>query len=129
LEEIIKERRFGQPSTSTDGLSVTDPNEVQPVGGRGDAGRAGFASVQAHRDFFAPHFAERTFHQCAHHQPNHLVQEAITLELDRDAGTFVMDAHRIDCADRAWLGFPAVGGESREVMSSDEMFCCRFENP
>jgi hypothetical protein len=38
------------------------------------------------------------------------------------------DAHGIDFADRAWFGFAAIGGETREVMSADEMFRGRFQN-
>ena len=79
--------------------------------------------------------AERAFDQCAHHQPNHLVEEAVAVELDREARAFLANAHGIDCADCAWFGFatgrirptgglPTIGGEAREVMSADEMFCC-----
>ena len=82
------------------------------------------ARLQSHRDVLDMHFAKRAFRQCAHHQPNHLVEEAVAVELDRDARALLADAHGIDCADRARFGLPAIGGESREVMSSDEVFCC-----
>ena len=54
--------------------------------------------------------------------------DRMTVELDREARTFLADADGIDCPDRAWFGFTAVGGESREVMSADEMFRGRFQN-
>src|SRR4029453_11286426 len=91
-------------------------------------GRADLAGVQSRSDFFDAYFAKRTFHQCAHHQANHLVEKAVAVELDRDARTFLADAHGIHCPDRARFGFPPIGCESREVMSADEMSCCRFQN-
>src|SRR5439155_7526155 len=108
--------------------SVTHAHEIQSFGWRDETARAEFAGVQSRSDFFDVHFAERTFHQCAHHQANHLVKKAVAVELDRDAGTFLANAHRIDCADRARFGFPAIGCESREVMSADEMFRSRFQS-
>lgn len=104
-------------------------NEIQSFGRRGETSRADFAGVQSRNDFFNAHFAVHTFHQCAYHQPNHLVKKPVAVELDRDAWTFLADAHGIDCADRARFGFSAIGGESREIMCADEMFCCRFQNP
>src|SRR6266404_3153538 len=66
--------------------------------------------------------------KCADHEPDHLVEETVAVELARYVGTFLADAHGIDCADRAWFRLPAIGGETREVMSADKMFCCRFQN-
>ena len=102
-------------------------NEVQSFGGRDETVRADFAGVQSRSDFFDVHLAERTFHQRADHQPDHLVEEAVAVELDRDARTFLADAHGIDCADRAQFGFAAVGGEPVKIMSTDEMFRGRFQ--
>src|SRR5436190_9627620 len=108
--------------------SVAHAHEVQSFGARSETSEADFAGVQSRSDFFDVHFAERTFHQRADHQPDHLVEEAVAVELDRDARAFLADANGIDCADLARFGFPAIGGKTREVMSADEMFCCRFQN-
>src|SRR5438034_7182001 len=80
--------------------SVAHAHEVQSFGGRDETARADFAGVQSRRDFFDVHFAERTFHQRADHQPDHLVEEAVAVEFDRDARTVLPDTHGIDCADR-----------------------------
>src|SRR5438094_10431139 len=101
--------------------SVAHANEIQSFGRRGETDRADFAGVQSRSDFFDVHFAERTFHQRADHQPNHLVEEAVALELDRDARAFLADTHGIDCADRAWFGLPAIGGEPGKIVGADEM--------
>src|SRR5207253_10461929 len=105
---------------------VTHANEVQSFGGRGETGRADFTGVQSRSDFFDAHFAEPTVHQRAHHQSNHLVEEALAVELDCDARTFLADTKRIACADRAGFGFAAVGRKTREVMLAGEMFSRRF---
>ena len=73
--------------------SVAHAHEVQSFGGRSETSGADFAGVQSRSDFFDAHFAERTFHQRADHQPNHLIEEAVAIELDRDAGTFLANAH------------------------------------
>ncbi len=68
------------------------------------------------------HFAKRTFHQCADHESDHLVEETVAVELDRNARTFLADTNGIDRADRARFGLSTIGCETREVMSSDELF-------
>src|SRR6266550_8904907 len=92
--------------------SVAHAHEVQSFGGRSETSGADFAGVQSRSDFFDAHFAERTFHQRADHQPNHLVEKAVAVELDHDARTFLADAHGIDCADGALFRFAAIGSET-----------------
>ena len=59
--------------------------------------------MQSRSDFFDVRFAERTFHQRAGHQPDHLVrEEAVAVELDRDARTFL--ATRMELIVRIALG-------------------------
>ena len=68
------------------------------------------------------HFAKRTFHQCADHQSDHLVEETVTVEVDRNARTFLADTNGIDRADRARFGLSTIGCKTGEVMSSAELF-------
>ena len=92
--------------------SVTHANEIQSFGGRGETGRADFAGAQSRSDFFDAHFAERTFHQCAHHQPNHLVEEAVAVELDRDARTFLRTRTELIVRIVLGSGFPRLAAKA-----------------
>src|SRR5439155_22361049 len=96
-------------------------------GGHDETARANFARLQSRSDFFDAHFSERTFHQRADHQPNHLVEEAIAVELDRDAGTVLSDTHRINCADRASFGLSTIRSEAGKIMSANKMFGGGFD--
>jgi hypothetical protein len=78
--------------------------------------------MEARGDFFDPHFTERTFHQCAYHQPNHLVEETLAIELDPDTRTVLPDTHGINAADCSLVGFAAIGRKTAKVMSANEMF-------
>src|SRR5262249_17525887 len=102
-------------------------HEIQSFGRRGKTRGADSAGVQSRSDLLDTHFAERTFHQRANHQPDHLVKEAVAVEIDRDARTFLADTYGIDCSDRPRFGLPAIGGESGKIVGADEMFRGRFQ--
>ena len=106
---------------------VAHAHEIQSFGGRDETSRGDFAGVQARSDFFDAHFAKRALHQHAHHQPNHLVEEAIAVELDRDARTVLSDTHRINCADRASFGLSPIRSETGKIMNANKMFGCDFD--
>src|SRR4029079_17731390 len=104
-------------------LLVPYPNQVQSIGGSSESRRGDLAGGQARADFFDMHFAERTFHQRAHHQSYHLVKESVAVEVDRDTRTFLADAYRINCTYRALFAFSAIGCESRKVIGAHKVFC------
>src|SRR6266404_5652837 len=107
---------------------VAHAHEIQSFSGHDETARANFAKLQSRSDFFDAHFVERALHQHAHHQSNHLVEEAIAVELDRDAGTFLSDTHRINCADRALFGLSPIRSEIGKIMSANKMFGGGFDS-
>jgi hypothetical protein len=58
---------------------------------------------------------------------NHL-EETVTIELNRDAGTALPHAHRINWADCTPFRLATISGEAGKIMSADEIFRCRFQN-
>ena len=108
-------------------LSIAHANQKQSVGGSSKAGCTNLAGVQPRGDIFDANFAKRAFHKRTDNQSHHLVQETVAIELDCHARTFLPDAHRINRADRALFGFPAIGGEAGEIMSADELLRCSFQ--
>src|SRR5437868_628939 len=74
------------------------------------------------------HFSERAFCKRPDYQSDHLVEKTVTIEVDCHARTFLPDPYRMNCADRAFFRFAAIGSEGGKIMRADKMFGCRSQN-
>jgi hypothetical protein len=59
-------------------------------------------------------------HQRTHHQSDHLVEEALTGDLDCEAFPFPSHPYGVNRPHRVLLAMPAIGRERSEIMPADK---------